>query len=429
MPRPQPIKNLGRACVAVLAALWLLLAPAAANGGAPSQDQCRQVPEISRQLSEITGLPLRRPVPCSFIDKQQVNAFLKQRLKEETTPEDIRAEELTLKKFGLVPADFDLAASTVDLLTEQAAAFYDYHKRKLFLTGATSGESQDTVLAHELAHALADQNFNLARYIKQGRKSDDGSTARLSVMEGQATWLMSEYTARHLGQTLVGNQALAATMAGMTDSGAGEFPVFQKAPLYLRRSLVFPYTEGMVFQSAVLERDHQRGFAEVFTDAPVSTQQILHPEKYFAKVKPTEPALPNAQLPRGYKGLVSGELGELEHGVLLEQYMGKPEAQEIAPHWRGCRFELRENKKLARVVLLYAVEWDNEASAASYFALYRQVLAKKWKHMTVDAETADRIAGAGDDGRFELRRNGAVVTSVEGMAAAGCETCFKILAH
>ena len=421
MPAPQPIRDLGRACAAALAAFWLLLAPAAAEASDTSsgQAECQQVPEISHQLSEITGLPLRRPVPCSFIDKQQVNAFLKQRMKEVASPEDIRAEELTLKKFGLVPPDFDLAASTVDLLTEQAAAFYDYNKRKLFLTDFNSAESGDTVLAHELAHALADQNFNLGRYIKQGGKSDDGSTARLSVMEGQATWLMSEYTARRLGQTLLGNPSLAASMAGMTDSGAGQFPVFEKAPLYLRRSLVFPYTEGMAFQSAVLERDHQRGFAEVFTDAPVSTQQILHPEKYFAKVKPTEPALPNAQLPRGYKGLVSGELGELEHGVLLEQYMGKPEAQEIAPHWRGCRFELRENKKLARVVLLYAVEWDNEASAASYFALYRQVLAKKWKHMTVDAETADRIAGAGDDGRFELRRNGAVVTSVEGMGPAG----------
>jgi hypothetical protein len=67
---------------------------------------------------------------------------------------------------------------------------------------------------------------------------------------------------------------------------------------------------------------------------------------------------------------------------------------------------------------LYAVEWDDEASAARYFALYRQVLTKKWKHMTVDTETADHIAGTGDDGRFELRRTGAVVTSVEGMEAA-----------
>ena len=319
---------------------------------------CAEANGIAKELTEISGMPLHHPVPCDFISKEKINAFLKRRMKEVASPEDIRAEELTLKKFGLVPADFDLATSTVDLLTEQAAAFYDYNKRKLFLTGSTSGESEDTVLAHELAHALADQNFNLARYIKQGNKSDDGSTARLSVMEGQATWLMSEYTARHVGQTLLGNPALAASMAGMTDSGAGQFPVFENAPLYLRRSLVFPYTEGMAFQNSVLERDHQRAFAEVFTDPPVSTQQILHPEKYFAKVKPTEPALPDPHLPHGYKGLVGGELGELEHGILLEQYVGKAEAQEIAPHWRGCRFELRENKKAARVVLLYAVEWD-----------------------------------------------------------------------
>jgi hypothetical protein len=410
MPRLQPFTKLGRACVVALTPLWLTLAAAA-----PGQDQCRQVPEISRQLAEITALPLRHAVPCSFIDKQQVKAFLKQRMKEVDSPEDIRAEELTLKKFGLVPADFDLAASTVDLLTEQAAAFYDYNKRKLFLTGATGGESQDTVLAHELAHALADQNFNLARYIKQGRKSDDGSTARLSVMEGQATWLMSEYEARHMGQTLLGNQTLAAGMVNMADSGGGQFPVFDKAPLYLRQSLVFPYTAGMAFQGAVLERDHQRAFGEVFTDPPVSTQQILHPEKYFAHVKPTEPELPDPHLSRGYKGLVRGELGELEHAVLIEQYVGKPEAQEIAPHWRGCRFELRENKKAARVVLLYAVEWDDEASAARYFALYRRILAKKWKGITVDTESFDHITGTGDDGRFELRRNGTVVTSVEGM--------------
>ncbi len=101
--------HLGRAQVAALTALWLLVTPAApahAKDAPPGQAQCRQVPEISRQLSEITGLPLRHPVPCSVIDKQRVNAFLKRRMKEVASPQDIRAEELTLKKFGLVPRGF-----------------------------------------------------------------------------------------------------------------------------------------------------------------------------------------------------------------------------------------------------------------------------------------------------------------------------------
>ena len=108
-------------------------------------------------------MPLHHPVPCDFITKEKINEFLKKRVKDVASPEEIRAEELTLKKFGLVPPDFDLAKNTVDLLTEQAAAFYDYDKKKLFITESTPSETQEPVLAHELSHALADQNFNLAQ--------------------------------------------------------------------------------------------------------------------------------------------------------------------------------------------------------------------------------------------------------------------------
>ena len=107
----------------------------------------------------------------------------------------------------------------MDLLTEQAAAFYDYDKKKLFITESTSSDTQQPVLAHELSHALADQNFNLGKFIKQGSKSDDGATARLAVMEGQATWLMSEYLARKMGQSLQNSPALVQTMSHPERSG------------------------------------------------------------------------------------------------------------------------------------------------------------------------------------------------------------------
>jgi hypothetical protein len=361
---------------------------------------------------------MHHPVPCDFISKEKIKAFLNKRIKDVAKPEDLRAEELTLKKFGLVPPEFDLAKNTVDLLTEQAAAFYDYDRKKLFITDTTSSETQEPVLSHEIAHAIADQNYNLAKFIKAGRKSDDGATARLAVMEGQATWLMSELLARKMGQTLKDSPALLAMMSGATESGAGQYPVFDNAPLYLRLTLVFPYTKGMLFQNAVYDRDGTNGFSEVFLKPPLSTQQILHPEKYFSGVKPTEPELPEPHLAKGYKSLVGGSLGELEHTIMLEQYSGKASAAEIAPHWRGCAFDLLENKKAGRTVLLYAAEWDSEDAARQYFAAYRRQLSKKWKQMAVSSETADSITGTGDDGRFELRRKGATVTSMEGLPPA-----------
>jgi hypothetical protein len=375
---------------------------------------CKEVPSIAEELTQISGMPLRHAVPCDFITKAKVNEFLNKRVKEEAKPDEIRAEELTLKKFGLVPQDFDLAKTTVDLLTEQAAAFYDYDRKKLFITESTSSEPQEPVLAHELSHAIADQNFNLGKYIKQGRKSDDGSTARLAVMEGQATWLMSEYLAKRNGQSLKTSPELLAAMSTVSDSGGEQFPVFDKAPLYLRLTLVFPYTKGMLFQHAVVQRDGNGAFAEVFRHPPLSTQQIIHPDKYFAGLKPTDPALPDPKL-HGYKGLVGGSLGELEHQILLEQFGSKEEAADLAPHWRGCNFELLENKKAGRVVLLYVAEWDSEESARRYFAAYRELLHKKWKKMTVTSEDTSAVTGTGDDGRFELRRKGALVTSTEGL--------------
>jgi hypothetical protein len=403
---------------AVFPLLLLLYAGPAPAQSPRAKEICGLANRIVLDLTRISGMRLRHPVPCDYITKEKVKAFLDARMKDAARPEEIRAEELTLKKFGFVPRDFDLAQTTVDLLTEQAAAFYDYNKKKLFITESTPSDTQEPVLAHELSHALADQNFNLARFIRQGRKSDDGSTARLAVMEGQATWLMSEYLARKSGQSLKDSPALASTMSHLGEGAAGEFPVYDNAPLYMRLTLVFPYATGMLFQNAVCQRDGQEGFAEVFRRAPASTQQVIHPEAYFSNVKPTQPELPDAHLPRGYKSLVGGALGEFDHAVLLEQFVGKQQAAEIAPHWRGCNFELRENKKAGRVVLLYAAEWDREESARRYFAAYREALEKKWKKMSVASETADSVTGSGDDGRFELRRIGAIVTSVEGLAAA-----------
>ena len=158
-----------------------------------------EIGTIEAGLSEITGLAFTRHVPYATINKEQLRRYLEDRIKE-IKPADIRAEELTLKLLGLIPPDFDLRQNTVDLLTEQAAAFYDYNKRKLFvLEGTGTGAEDRMALVHELAHALADQHFPLRKYIREGMQSDDASSARLAVMEGQASWLMTAYLSKLSG--------------------------------------------------------------------------------------------------------------------------------------------------------------------------------------------------------------------------------------
>ena len=404
-------------CLKGFLAAFCTLAVAAAQKQPEDRQQIfREISTSMQTLQDITGLRAKKRINYDLITRDKVNQFLKDRVKEAVKPEELRAEELTLKKLGFVPADFNLEKSTVDLLTEQAAAFYDYHKKKLFLTDWAPSAMQQSALVHELAHALADQNFNLERFITHAGKSDDSGLARMAVMEGQATWLMTEVLARAAGQSLATNPALLDAVSGVAES-TNQFPVFNSVPLYLRETLVFPYTEGARFQGAVFRKMGKEAFAEVFRRPPETSQQILHPEKYFDGSQATQPAFPAVALGKGYKDLAEGMLGELDHAILIRQYGTAAQADALAPHWRGGRYALVENRAESRIVLRYVSEWDSPESARDIFRFYAQALRKKWTRMEIATETDDMISGTGDDGYFVVKLAGAVVSSVEGLAS------------
>jgi len=392
----------------------LLLAAAALLAQPAQSDFSKEISDILAELSRITGFKAIRPVEPELIRRDQVKRFLAERIESEIKPEELRAEELTLKKFGFLPPDFDLKATTIELLTEQAAAFYDYRKKRLYLLESNSTAMQQVALVHELAHALADQHFNLAKFVDRASENDDGAMARLAVMEGQATWLMSEYLAGRMGLSLRKSRAVVEMMSRQTEVMGGDFPVFDNAPLYLRETLVFPYAKGLLFQQAVVEKLGQAGFAEVFKRPPAGTYQIIDPEKYFAALEPANPKLPEFKGSRDYRVLAEGSIGELDHWILLKQYAGD-EAACLASRWKGGRYRLLENRRNGRTVLQYASEWADEAAAREFFRHYYAVLKGKWKKMDVSVNRAGVLSGSGDDGFFEVHLSGAVVSSLEGL--------------
>src|SRR5262249_41831185 len=155
--------------------------------------------------------------------------------------------------------DFSLVKETVDLFSEQVAAYYDSDKKRLFvLDNVATDFDKQTALVHELAHALADQQHSLLKYMRakpaNDASADDESTARQAVTEGQATWLTWAYVASRNGGKAEVPQATLDLLVKATNSGSASMPVYQSAPLYFRESLVFPYTEGLRFQDAVFRK-------------------------------------------------------------------------------------------------------------------------------------------------------------------------------
>jgi hypothetical protein len=397
----------------------ILLAGQTALAGQPDQPanaaglpSSAEINSILHELSDITGFRIRKELPFAMITRDQVNEYLKDQIRRTVKPEEIRAEEATLKKFGFAPPDFDLKKTTIDLLTEQAAAFYDFRRKKLFISDWATTNMREVALVHELAHALADQNFPIEKFSSKGADSSEVSLAREAVVEGQASWLMIEVGARRAGRTLADPQTARELLETDNTSSSSDYPVFNNAPLYLRRTLMFPYDDGEKFQQAIFLRKGKPAFADVFRDPPSTTAQIIHPPRYFEHSPLANPDLPK---PIAHaKPFVSGAMGELETRILLEQYIGADVAEALGPRLKGADYRLDRIKAANRTTLVYVSEWSDEDSAAKYFGAYQRVLRAKWKSVEVTGQSPTAFTGKSEDGYFSVRREGTKVLSEEG---------------
>jgi hypothetical protein len=235
-------------------------------------------------------------------------------------------------------------------------------------------------------------------------------------MEGQATWLMLESMAQKAGHSVRETPQMMDLMgAGASQAMLSQYPVLANAPLYLRASLIFPYNHGLKFQHALVQKLGNDAFTRVFRDAPATTQQILHPDLYLAGTVPPKTPLPALARPKQWKTIAEGTVGEFDHAILVEQYLSKEDADEIAPAWRGGSFALAENKAGKHVVLLYASQWRDPASAKQMFDAWARVLEGKDKGAKFDQRTETLLTGTGGDGAFRVVLDGSRVTAVEGL--------------
>ncbi|MFN9296216.1 MAG: MFS transporter [Acidobacteriota bacterium] len=388
-----------------LATLLLTFQP----GWAASQDLLKQVDFYLKAVSRITGFPVSRPVPAALMSRAELDRYLAGKMRSEVDTSKIESEETVLKMFGFAPPDFRLKQTTLDLLGEQAAAFYDFKAKKLFVLDHVQDGLGPELLVHELGHALADQRFGLARFLKRA-PDDDGALARMAVMEGQAMWLMGEHAAGLAGTSLRQSPELVKRLIEADAAGDDSHPVLNSVPLYMRESLLFPYAQGVRFQAAVCAR-HEDCLSRVFQSPPVSSAQVLHPELYFAGVQPETVSPPERR--RGYRRRVSGSLGEIDLSILVRTF--RLEADDLIEAFRGGAYRLDENRKSRDPLLAHASVWNNEAAAQRWMAIYCQVMEAKWKRFAIENRGPDRIEGSGDRGGFVLRRQGRSVLVEEGL--------------
>jgi len=276
------------------------------------------------------------------------------------------------------------------------AGYYDPKTKTVYLLDWLDPDAQKPVLAHELTHALQDQNFNLTKFMKHAKQkkvsgrydvaTSEAENARVALMEGQAAAAMMDYELAQQGESIETNPDLArALQAGMlNDDGA---PIMRKAPLYLKEDMKFPYTYGLSFVLDLLKISKQEAFAKAFENPPADSRQVMKPQTYLDKqyVKPLPMPDFEKLLGHDWERFDVDSVGEFDITVLTREYGATvPQAQSMARDWRFQYYYAAAKKGVKPkepedVSLIYVSRWSSPEVAQAFAKLDGSSLQKRYK--------------------------------------------------
>ena len=209
------------------------------------------------------------------------------------------------------------------------------------------------------------------------------------------------------------------------------------APSSVMKDILFAQREGADFVAELFGTAGKGwdGVNEAYRRPPISTEQVLHPEKYFADEAPQTTVVPGiaAELGKGWSRISANTMGEFLLRSYLEEELDDIQAAEAAAGWGGDRYALLNGPEGQRL-LVSIIGWDTFQDAAEFFNAYQVFAGIKVQ------EEGGSTTSLGDSGRkwstpdrtIFMGRTGATVLLIvgddEGTVGTALELLFEALA-
>jgi hypothetical protein len=369
----------------------------------PQQAQ-EMVVEVSKIVEQIRGLKFKTPVSAQIISSATARENFKSKITEKDMQE-LRNTQNAWIHLGLIPPGTDLVAKYLNLTDKDLLGYYEDGTKTFYVLDHVSAGEVRSVMAHELTHALEDQNYNLASVTKKAQ-DDDHLIAIKAVIEGSATVVELAFMSREVGSDLATKK--------VAENETKRAERLKIAPSFTQRSLLLPYLLGFTFLLRGKPWEWHVGggvkisdLDDAYANPPHSTRQILHPEQYWSGG--ARPQVRDINLPDlasafgpGWKKTTEGAIGEMGLAVMtgsresLEMpwaFMPMRWTNRAADGTRGDIYQHYVNGDKTATLLL--TRWETDRDALEFV----EALEKKGWHtirygtnvMLILGNVADRV--------------------------------------
>ncbi len=350
------------------------------------------IDQLEQRVMDIRGLTLMEPVDRKFPTLAEAQTTIRALYETELTDDVVHRATQFYRAFDFVPVDFDLRTVYLDLITDQVAGFYDTDAKNmniLLLSGNELGDQlpplERMTYAHEFTHALQDQHFNLDDKIMT-IEAADAALAALALVEGDATLVMQEY----MLQVVQEEPALMVQMLGSIAGINTALP--PGVPSIMEEELTMPYLRGLDFVTTLHRQGGWEAVNTAYEDLPVSTEQILHPERYLAEDMPVSVTLNESDLGGDWSLLTEDTLGEFYLREFMATRLDAKAAERAAAGWGGDYYRLYYNPENDQRAWVLRLAWDTSDDASEFAQLYEEFAGLRYSSRSDTCWSSDQDA-------------------------------------
>lgn len=322
------------------------------------------IADVMKEVERLRGFDYAHPVVAQPVEQQEIAEDLVAYADVAYPREQYERRSLAWDTIGVIPDGTSLRAAYENYGSSQVIGYYDTLTGELKFIGSQSPTPLERItLAHELTHAIDDQRFGLEQLDLLGAECrDEQSAAAIAVVEGNATFFMLRWAETFLTPE---EQVRVGIEAAQQDTSTEGIPPF------IVQLQAWSYDQGLRFIGALESRGGVDSVDTAFEDLPVSTEQIIHPERYPNDVPtPVDVADLSGELGDGWEDLDVMTIGEAWLSLALDLRLDGSEAREATAGWDGGVYRAWSDGRDAAVLL--STEWDSEADAQDFAAAMQQ---------------------------------------------------------